>query len=84
VCVCVCLVKAIGEVPRGFRITGVNTSEDDVTLTLGDEKGERHAIPKADIDDRTTQRRSTMPDGLEKRISDREFLDLLTFLSQEP
>jgi hypothetical protein len=64
-------------------ISGVKVAEDDATLTLGDDKGERHAIPKADIDERVTQRRSTMPEGLEKRISDREFLDLLTFLSQE-
>lgn len=67
----------------GRVVTGVKTAEDGETLTLGDEKGETHKIPKRDIEERTTQPRSIMPDGLEKRINDREFLDLVTFLAAQ-
>jgi hypothetical protein len=35
---------------------------------------------RSDIQEINTLRQSTMPDGLEKRLTDREFLDLLAFL----
>jgi len=64
----------------GKTLTGVKIEENETTLSIGDENGKRHDIPKTEIEDRVTQRQSTMPQGLEKRLSDREFLDLLTFL----
>lgn len=64
----------------GRVVTGVKVSENETMLTLGDDQGKTHEIPKTEIDERIKQPRSTMPDGLEKRISDREFLDLITFL----
>ncbi|MEX2286879.1 MAG: PVC-type heme-binding CxxCH protein [Planctomycetaceae bacterium] len=67
----------------GLVITGVKVAEDQTTLTLGDEKGARHVIPKSDVEQRSTQPRSIMPDGLEKHFTDGEFLDLLTFLLSE-
>jgi putative heme-binding domain-containing protein len=67
----------------GRIVSGVRIAEDDQTLTLGDDQGRTHAIPKADIDERQTQTKSTMPDGLEKRLTDRELADLLAFLLQQ-
>jgi putative membrane-bound dehydrogenase-like protein len=67
----------------GIVITGVKIEEDGATLILGDEKGERHEIAKSQIDERVTQPKSTMPEGLEKRLTDREFLDLLAFLAAQ-
>jgi putative membrane-bound dehydrogenase-like protein len=67
----------------GRVIHGVKIAEDDKTLVLGDETGQRHEVALADIDERIIQRRSTMPEGLEKRLNDREFLDLLSFLVAE-
>jgi putative heme-binding domain-containing protein len=67
----------------GRSLTGVKIAEDAVTLTLGDETGKRHEIRKSDIEDRAPQARSIMPEGLEKRLSEREFLDLVTFLASE-
>lgn len=64
----------------GRTINGVKVSETETTLTLGDDQGKSHEIPKSEIDERVKQPRSTMPDGLEKRLTDREFLDLVTFL----
>jgi putative membrane-bound dehydrogenase-like protein len=64
----------------GRVVTGVKMAEDETTLTLGDETGKRREIRKADIEERAAGRRSIMPDGLEKRLTDRELLDLLTYL----
>jgi putative membrane-bound dehydrogenase-like protein len=67
----------------GRVVTGVKVSETETMLTLGDEQGKSHEIAKTDIDERARQLRSTMPEGLEKRFSDRELLDLLTFLVEQ-
>ncbi len=67
----------------GRTVAGVKVAEDETTLTLGDETGKRHEIPKREIEERETRRRSTMPEGLEKRLSDRDLLDLVTFLLAE-
>jgi len=67
----------------GRVLAGVKVAEDETKLTLGDEKGDRHEIRKADIEERASQPRSTMPDGLEKRFTNGEFLDLLTYLVSE-
>src|SRR5262249_41805605 len=53
----------------GRTVSGVKVSEDETTLTLGDDQGKPHQIPKSEIEDRVKQSRSTMPDGLEKRFT---------------
>jgi putative heme-binding domain-containing protein len=67
----------------GQVVSGVKVAETDQLLTLGDDQGKIHEIAKADIDERKIQTRSTMPDGLEKRLSDRDFLDLVAFLAAQ-
>jgi putative membrane-bound dehydrogenase-like protein len=67
----------------GRVLIGMKVAEDATTLTLGDETGKLHVVPIAEIEERAIQRRSTMPDGLEKRFTDGEFLDLLAFLLAE-
>ncbi len=64
----------------GRVVHGVRIRETAETLTLGDEQGQTHELAKSEIDEQSVLSRSTMPDGLEKRFSDREFLDLVTFL----
>jgi putative membrane-bound dehydrogenase-like protein len=66
---------------NGQVLSGVKIAEDDDALTLGDTQGKTHQIPKADIEERQLQSKSTMPEGLEKKLSDREFLDLITYLT---
>ena len=34
----------------------------------------------SEIDEQTVQRISTMPDGIEKRLDDQDFVDLIAFL----
>ena len=67
----------------GRVLSGVRAAETDRTLTLGDQEGRRHEIPKADIEARTRQPQSTMPDGLEKRLTPEEFVDLVAYLAAQ-
>ncbi len=64
----------------GRVITGVKVSETDTELTLGDAEGKTHKISKSDIDVMQVQTRSTMPEGLEKRLTAQEFVNLIAFL----
>jgi len=64
----------------GRVVAGVPISEHAGTLLLGDIQGKTHEISKADIDEVSPQQLSTMPEGLEKKLTDREFTDLLAFL----
>lgn len=67
-------------VQSGRVVTGVKVSETETLLTLGDNQGKTHKIPKSEIDDMQVKPQSTMPDGLEKQLTDREFVDLIGFL----
>ena len=53
----------------------------DSELTLGDSDGRSHIVPKSRIERRLIQSASTMPQGLERQLSDQEFIDLIAFLS---
>ena len=64
----------------GRVVSGVKVSENTTTLTLGDDQGKTHEIPKSEIDESQAQLKSTMPDGLQKRLTDREFVDLVAYL----
>jgi putative membrane-bound dehydrogenase-like protein len=64
----------------GRVITGVRAAETEQTVTLGDQDGRRHTIPKADIEALTRQSQTIMPDGLEKRLTPEEFVDLVAYL----
>jgi putative heme-binding domain-containing protein len=65
---------------NGRLVSGVKVAETEQILTLGDQQGQKHMIAKADIDERQTSPLSTMPEGLEKRITEEEFVDLIAFL----
>jgi putative heme-binding domain-containing protein len=60
--------------------TGVRIAEAGDTITLGDNQGQKHVLKKADIEEQRPQPVSTMPEGLEKRLSPEEFVDLIAFL----
>lgn len=64
----------------GRVFTGVKIVETTKTLMLGNKDGQRHVIPRSEIELIRRQSTSTMPEGLEKRLTDREFLDLIAFL----
>ena len=64
----------------GKVLTGVKLSETKETLTLGTQEGKTLSVSRSEIEELNVSKRSTMPDGVEKRISDREITDLIAFL----
>ncbi len=64
----------------GRVLTGVKVAETDDTLTVGDNQAKTHEVAKSDIEDSRVQEQSTMPEGIEKRLTEREFVDLIAFL----
>jgi putative heme-binding domain-containing protein len=68
---------------NGKTVNGVKVSEDERTLTLADNQGQKHVLAKADIDEQNQVAVSTMPDGLEARMTEDEFVDLIAFLASQ-
>ena len=64
----------------GRVLTGVRVSETPNELTLGDKEGKLHKIMKSEIEEKSVQKISTMPDGVDKRLTQQEFIDLIEFL----
>ena len=64
----------------GRVLTGVRVSETPNELTLGDKEGKLHKIMKSEIEEQSVQKISTMPDGVDKRLTQQEFIDLVEFL----
>jgi putative heme-binding domain-containing protein len=65
----------------GQVLSGVKVAEDETTLTLADQQGQRQLVAKAEIEEQQASPLSTMPEGLEKRITEEEFVDLIAYLA---
>jgi putative heme-binding domain-containing protein len=65
----------------GKVISGVKVAEDETMVTLVDKDGMKQLIAKANIEDARVSTLSTMPEGLEKRFTEQEFVDLVAFLA---
>src|SRR5262249_51617047 len=63
----------------GRQLTGVKVAETEKTLTLADKDGKKHHLARADIEEQQRLSQSTMPEGLEKRLTEQEFIDLIAF-----
>ncbi|MCI0684520.1 MAG: HEAT repeat domain-containing protein [Gemmataceae bacterium] len=68
------------QLQNGRVVSGVRMAETPDALTLGDLKGDKHIIPRKDIDAVRPLPVSTMPEGLERGLSSDEFVDLIAFL----
>jgi putative heme-binding domain-containing protein len=68
------------ELRDGRLFTGVKVAETDATLTLVDREIKKHELRKSQIVEQRTLAGSTMPDGLEKRLTEQEFVDLIAYL----
>jgi putative heme-binding domain-containing protein len=64
----------------GRVLNGVRVAETDTIITFADQEGRKHAISRADIEELRPQPLSIMPEGLEKRLTPEEFVDLIAFL----
>lgn len=58
----------------------MKTAETDTTLTLVDQEVRRHELKKADILEQRPVAVSAMPEGLETRLTEQEFVDLIAYL----
>ncbi len=65
----------------GQVLSGIKIAETDTNLTLVDNQALKHVIAKADIEEQKTSLLSTMPEGLEKKLSENEFVDLVAYLA---
>jgi putative heme-binding domain-containing protein len=64
----------------GRILNGVKVSETEAMLTLGDVEGKPQQIRKSEIEELKALALSLMPEGLEKGMTDKEFVDLIAFL----
>ena len=68
------------ELKNGKFLSGIKVAETETTIALVDNEAKKHDIAKADIAEQKKQATSAMPDGLEKRITEDEFVDLISYL----
>jgi putative heme-binding domain-containing protein len=68
---------------NGKTLTGVKVMETETMITLADNQGQKQVLAKADIEEQQQSLLSTMPEGLEKRVSADEFVDLIAFLASQ-
>jgi putative heme-binding domain-containing protein len=68
------------ELKAGNVVTGVVVAETETALTLVDSETKKHELKKSEIQERRPVTLSTMPDGMEKRLTEQEFVDLIAFL----
>ena len=65
---------------NGLVLTGVLIAQDSRSITVGDNQGKNHTLPRTEIDEMIEQTASTMPERLEKELTRQEFADLIAFL----
>ncbi|MBC7854380.1 MAG: c-type cytochrome [Pirellulaceae bacterium] len=65
----------------GQVVSGIKIVESETAFTLVDNLAQKHVIAKVDIEEQKTSPLSTMPEGLEKKLSESEFVDLVAYLS---
>jgi putative heme-binding domain-containing protein len=70
------IVTTDGKTRKGIYVG----EEVDGTVIYADERGERFKIHPRDVEQRTQQKTSIMPDGLPYRLTDQELRDLLAYL----
>ncbi len=67
----------------GLVINGMMTSETRTSITLLDTEAKEHSVPREDIDELISSRKSVMPEGFEKQMSKDELASLLQFLTDK-
>jgi putative heme-binding domain-containing protein len=65
---------------NGQTLSGVKTLETPTDITLVDNQGQKHVTAKSEIETQQPSAVSTMPEGLEKRFTEQEFVDLVAHL----
>jgi putative membrane-bound dehydrogenase-like protein len=61
-------------------LVGVKVAESETALTLGDSKGQIGVYLKSEINEARLDSTSSMPEGLERQLTEADFVDLIAFL----
>jgi putative membrane-bound dehydrogenase-like protein len=70
------------ELKNGKVVSGVKVAETETSLTVVDSTAQKHVLARSEVEAQTRQAASTMPEGLEKRLTEDEFVDLVSFLTR--
>ncbi|TWT66443.1 PVC-type heme-binding CxxCH protein [Allorhodopirellula solitaria] len=65
----------------GLIINGMLAGESKTSITIVDSQAKKISVPREDIEELIASRKSVMPEGFEKQISESELSDLLEFLT---
>ncbi|MBD3675066.1 MAG: ThuA domain-containing protein [Planctomycetaceae bacterium] len=68
---------------EGRVFNGLLASESKTTLELIDTEAKKHTILREEIEELIASRKSLMPEGFEKQMTETELADLLEFLTQK-
>jgi putative heme-binding domain-containing protein len=69
------------EMKSGKVLSGIKVAETETSITLVDGETVKHVVARADIEEQRKQAGSAMPEGLEKRLTEDEFVDLIAYLA---
>ena len=64
----------------GTTLSGFVISENGRRISLRDSKGRTHVIPRDEIEDRSRQKLSAMPEGLAGSLEPQKLADLIAYL----
>ncbi len=67
----------------GLVINGMMTAETRTSVSLIDTEGKEHQIARDDIEELVPSKKSVMPDGFEKQMTENELASLLEFLTNK-
>jgi putative membrane-bound dehydrogenase-like protein len=65
----------------GKILIGIKVAETESSITLVDSEAKKHVLARSAIEEMTKHLGSTMPDGLEKRLTEEELVDLVAYLA---
>jgi putative membrane-bound dehydrogenase-like protein len=65
----------------GQSVSGVRIAETETSITLADNEARKHVLAKSDITEQRKAPLSNMPEGLEKKLTEDEFVDLVSYLA---
>jgi putative heme-binding domain-containing protein len=65
----------------GQVLAGIVTAQTEASITLVDGEGKKHVLARSAIEETKKHPGSAMPDGLEKRLTEAEFVDLVSYLA---
>jgi putative membrane-bound dehydrogenase-like protein len=68
------------ELKDGRVLSGIKVAETETSITIVDNQAKKHVVARADIEEQKKQAGSAMPEGLETRLTEDEFVDLISYL----